>query len=111
MINTGSEKEKGESPFLWIQGLLPIEVLEQDPTYWRPPTAAEIRLVVGRDSHTGMSGASAAKLIGVNTASFRKYTAREDAINQQKMSYAAWHLLLHKAGIRHVKFGAAMSST
>ena len=56
--------------------------------------------VVGVGSFIGISGAKAADLVGVNASSFRKYTAQEGAKSRQSMSYAMWHLLLHKLGVQ-----------
>lgn len=83
----------------WITGLLPDSVLTDDPESWRAPTAWEIRHVVGEGSLTGISGAKAASLVGISPQNFRKYTARDDASTRQNMSFAAWHLLLHKLGV------------
>lgn len=79
---------------------LPAEVLTEDPWYWRAPTAAEIRVVIGKGSETGIPGAQAAHLVGVLPQNFRKYTASDDAASRQKMSFAMWHLLLHRAGVK-----------
>lgn len=84
----------------WIAGLLPPDVLAQDPEAWRPPTAWEIRHVVGEGSFTGLSGARAAALVGVTPQNFRKYTARDGASTRQQMGYAMWHLLLHRLGVQ-----------
>lgn len=81
----------------YIADLLPPEVLTDDPSAWRPPTAAEIRIVIGKDSETGLSGADAARLVGVFPQSFRKYTAVDGA---SAMSFAVWHLLLHRIGVK-----------
>lgn len=84
----------------WICGLLPDEILTSDPAQWRAPTSWEIRHVVGEGSFTGLSGAKAAELIGVTASNFRKYTARDGASTRQNMSFAMWHLLLHKLGVK-----------
>lgn len=84
----------------WIAGLLPESVLADDANDWRPPTSWEIRHVVGEGSFTGVSGAKAAALIGVTPQNFRKYTARDDASTRQNISFAMWHLLLHKLGVK-----------
>lgn len=84
----------------WIARLLPDELLSSDPTVWRTPTSWEIRHVVGEGSFTGLSGAQASRLVGVTPQNFRKYTARDSASTRQNMSFAMWHLLLHKLGVR-----------
>lgn len=84
----------------WIASLLPDDVLADDPEIWRAPTAWEIRHAVGEGSFTGLSGAKAAALVGVTPQNFRKYTAADGAATQQRMSYAMWHLLLHRLGIK-----------
>lgn len=84
----------------WVADLLPDDVLTDDAQAWRPPTSWELRHVVGEGSFTGISGAKAAQLVGVEPQSFRKYTAREGAASRQKMSFAMWHLLLHKLGVK-----------
>jgi hypothetical protein len=78
----------------WIAGLLPDEVLTTDPDVWRAPSSWEIRHVVGEGSFTGISGATAAKLVGVTPQNFRKYFAADSAKTRQKMSFAMWHYLL-----------------
>lgn len=84
----------------WISELLPAAVLSEDPEAWRSPTSWELRHVVGEGSFTGISGAAAAALVGVTPQNFRKYTARDEASTRQNMSYAMWHLLLHKLGVK-----------
>ena len=84
----------------WICGLLPDAVLTDNPDDWRAPTSWEIRHVVGEGSFTHVSGAKAAKLIGVTPQNFRKYTARDGASTRQPISFAMWHLLLHKLGVK-----------
>ncbi len=87
-------------PMHWIVGILPEDVLTTDPDQWRAPTSWEIRKIVGEGSFTGISGAQAAELVGVSPQNFRKYTAREGASTRQNMSFAMWHLLLHKLGVK-----------
>lgn len=87
-------------PSAWIASLLPDEVLAQDPDEWRAPTSWELRHVIGEGSFTGVTGAQAAALVGVTPQNFRKYTAREGASTRQGMSFAMWHLLLHKLGVQ-----------
>lgn len=88
------------APNAYIAALLPEETLTEDLAAWRAPTSAEIRIVIGRGSETGLSGADAAHLVGVLPQNFRKYTASDDAASRQKMSYAMWHLLLHRTGVK-----------
>lgn len=84
----------------WIIELLPADVLSRDPAEWRAPTSWELRHIVGEGSFTGISGARAAQLVGVTPQNFRKYTAHDGAATRQKMSFAMWHLLLHKLGVQ-----------
>ncbi|AJY62577.1 hypothetical protein [Burkholderia glumae] len=84
----------------WIAGLLPDEVLTLDADEWRAPTSWEIRHVVGEGSFTGVTGAQAAALVGVVPQNFRKYTAREGASARQSISFAMWHALLHRLGVK-----------
>lgn len=84
----------------WIAGLLLDDVPAIDPAVWRPPASFELRHVVGEGSFTRVSGAKAAALVGVMPQNFRKYTARDNAASRQSMSYAMWHLLLHKLGVQ-----------
>lgn len=86
-------------PFSWVAGLLSEESISNDPDAWQPPTAAEIRYIVGEGSFMGISGAKAAELVGVTPQNFRKYTARDGAATRQNMSFAMWHLLLQKLGV------------
>lgn len=92
--------EHAAAPLAWIAGLLPLEVLMSDSSAWRAPTAWEIRHVVGEGSFVGISGAKAAELVGVTPQNFRKYTAADGASTRQAMSFAMWHLLLHKLGVQ-----------
>lgn len=87
----------------WIAGLLPDDVLSTDAETWRPPTSWELRHVVGEGSFTGISGARAAALVGVLPQNFRKYTAADGASSRQKMSFAMWHLLLHKLDVQRLE--------
>lgn len=84
----------------WITGLLPDAVMTAAPDEWRSPTSWEIRHIVGEGSFTRVSGAGAAALVGVTPQNFRKYTARDGASTRQGMSFAMWHLLLHKLGVQ-----------
>jgi hypothetical protein len=88
------------APYAYIAALLPFETLTENPASWRAPTAAEIRIVIGKNSETGISGAEAANLVGVLPQNFRKYTAADDAASWQKMSFSMWHLLLHRTGVK-----------
>jgi hypothetical protein len=87
-------------PNAWIAELLPDAVLGEDPAAWRAPSSWELRHVVGEWSFTGISGAGAAALVGVTPQNFRKYTALDSAKNRQQMSFAMWHLLLHRLGVK-----------
>ncbi len=84
----------------WIAGLLPSCVLTADEEAWRAPTEHELRCVVGEHSFTAKTGAACAALVGVTPQNFRKYTAAEGASTRQKMSFAMWHLLLHRLKIQ-----------
>lgn len=84
----------------WIAGLLPDDVLTEAPDDWRAPTWFELRHVIGEGSFTGITGAAAAALVGVSAQNFRKYTARDGASTRQSISFAMWHLLLHKLGVK-----------
>lgn len=92
--------EHSAPPLSWVAGLLPDDVLTRDAANWRAPTSWELRHVVGEGSFTGVAGAAAAALVGVTPQNFRKYTARDDAATRQNISFAMWHLLLHKLGVR-----------
>lgn len=87
-------------PNAWISELLPDDVLTENPDDWRSPSAWEIRHIVGEGSFTGISGATAAGLVGVTPQNFRKYTATDAAKFRQSISYAMWHLLLSKLGVK-----------
>ena len=91
------------SDYAWIADLLADDVLTTNTDEWRAPTPWEIRHIVGVGSFTGISGAKAAEMVGVNASSFRKYTAQEWAKSRQNMSYAMWHLLLHKLGVQKLR--------
>lgn len=84
----------------WIAGLLPEDVLTTDREKWRAPSPWEIRHVVGEASFTGVTGVMAAGYVGVTPQNFRKYLAPETASTRQRMSYAMWHLLLHRLGVQ-----------
>ncbi|RUR52716.1 hypothetical protein [Vreelandella populi] len=86
--------------YSWIADLLPGDILTTDAEEWRAPTAWEIRHLVGEGSFIGISGAKAAALVGVNPSSFRKYTAQDGAKSRQNMSFAMWHLLMHRLGVQ-----------
>lgn len=92
-------------PLAWVSGLLPGEVLTLNSAEWRAPTSWELRHVVGEGSFTGVSGAGAAALVGVQPQGFRKYTASESASSRQSISFAMWHLLLHRLGVQRLPEG------
>lgn len=95
-------KPAPRKPNAWISSLLPGDVLTQDPEHWRAPTAWEIRHIVGEGSFTSITGAAAAALVGVTPQNFRKYTAQDGARTRQNMSFAMWHLLLHRLGVQEM---------
>jgi len=99
-------KPQQRRPNAWIAGLLPDDVLTQEPEHWRAPAAWEIRHVVGEGSFTGITGAGAAGLVGVTPQNFRKYTAQDGASTRQNMSFAMWHLLLHRLGVQEMRVTA-----
>lgn len=88
------------APLCWVKNLLPMDVITDDPDQWRAPTSWEIRHIVGEGSFTGISGAKAAALVGMTPQNFRKYTAADGASTRQNISFAAWHLLLKKLGVK-----------
>ena len=96
------------APNSHITTLLPADVLTENPAEWRAPTAADIKIVVGKGSETGLPGSVAAHLVGVLPQNFRKYTAADDAASRQKMSYAMWHLLLHRVGVKQATIAIKM---
>lgn len=89
----------------WVCGLLPDDVLSHDPEEWRPPTAWELRHVVGQGSFTSATGAEAAELVGVSPRNFRKYTASDSAGSRQGISFAMWHALLHRLRVQSLPEG------
>lgn len=84
----------------WMAEILPAIVLTSDPEEWRAPTSWELRHLVGEGSFTKISGAKAAVMVGISPQNFRKYTASDDAKNRQSISFAMWHLLLHKLNVQ-----------
>lgn len=98
--------EHAAPPLHWVAGLLPDDVLTTSPDDWRSPTSWEIRHIVGEGSFTRVTGAKAAELVGVSAQNFRKYLAADDARTRQRMSFAMWHLLLHRLGVQRL-VGAA----
>lgn len=86
----------------WIAGMLPAEVLSADPNQWRAPNHHEMAHIVGLGSFTGITGEKAAELTGVCSQNVRKFTAREGANTRQRISYAAWHLLLIRLRVQPV---------
>ncbi|MFG5777706.1 hypothetical protein ACFIQF_11590 [Comamonas sp. J-3] len=99
-VRGGIPQYKTPNDNAWIASLLPDDVLTDAPEAWRAPTSWELRHVVGEGSFTGVTGAKAAELVGVTPQNFRKYTAADDATTRQKISFAMWHLLLHKLGVQ-----------
>ncbi|MDW0360835.1 hypothetical protein Q8G38_16095 [Halomonas venusta] len=89
----------------WIADLLPSDVLTTNVDEWRAPTPWEIRHIVGEGSFIGISGAKAAALVGVTARNFRKYTAQDGAKSRQNMSFAMWHLLLHRLAVQKIGVG------
>lgn len=93
-------KMHSAAPLCWVKNLLPLDVIADDPDQWRAPTSWEIRHIVGEGSFTSISGAKAAALVGMTAQNFRKYTAADGASTRQSISFAAWHLLLKKLGVK-----------
>ncbi|AZC23245.1 hypothetical protein [Pseudomonas sessilinigenes] len=87
----------------WICDLLPEEVVTENPAEWRAPTSWEIRHIVGEGSLTGVPGSTAAGMVGVTPQNFRKYTAADGASTKQNMSFAMWHLLMHKLEVKSLR--------
>ena len=83
-----------------IAKLLPPNTLVEDPDAWTPPTSEQIRLIVGRDSKTRIPGALAARSVGLTPQHWRRFTAKESASARSTISFAVWHLLLHRLGIK-----------
>lgn len=79
---------------------LPDDVLTDSADSWSHPTPAEIRAVIGE---AGLSVSDAARLVGVNSSNFKKYIRHEGAATVSKMSFAMWHLLMHRTGVRTAK--------
>ena len=100
-VEIGKVKE-ANAPNAWIAAHLPPDVLSTDPAAWRAPTAAEIRVVVGTDSKTGITGNEAAHLVGMPGTTFRKYTAGDYADHRHKISFSMWHLMLHRLGVQEI---------
>lgn len=90
------------APLGWVSDLLPSAVMTNDPAAWQAPSSWHIRHVVGEGSFTGVTGAAAAALVGVTPQNFRKYTAADAARTHQPISFAMWHLLLHKLGVKRL---------
>lgn len=84
----------------WIAHMLPAEVLTLDPSKWRAPTQFELFHLVGTGSFTGVSGEKCAHLIGVTPQNLRKYIQRPGVAWAQRISFASWHLLLHRLGVQ-----------
>jgi len=102
VLTRGPVIETPAPPLAWVQELLPESALTEDADAWRAPTAWDIRHVVGEGSFTHVTGAQAAAMVGVSAQNFRKYLAAEGAKNQQRISYAMWHLLLHQLGVKAI---------
>jgi hypothetical protein len=99
------EIQPGETLVAFAARVLPKEVLSDDPDSWCTPTSDEVRLVVGRNSATKVTGANAARLVGITEAAFRKYLANQGSSRRHSMSFSAWHLLLHRLGLKQATFG------
>ncbi len=90
------------APMRGSSTLLPSEVLTLDKDAWRSPTHDELAHVIGIGSLTGIPGERAAALVGHEPQNFRKYTASATAQHRQSISFATWHLLLHRLGITQI---------
>jgi hypothetical protein len=84
----------------WITDLLPASSLTEDPSAFVPPTAASIGLVAGKHSLTGVSNIDAAKILGVTPQNFRRFTSVKEGASNQTISFAAWHYLLSRLGVK-----------
>ena len=88
----------GNDSTAWIGSMLSPQVMTQAAADWRAPTPWEIRHVAGTGSFTRMSMKRGSELVGVNLQSFKRYAS--NGPNAFRISYAAWHLLLHRLGIQ-----------
>ena len=82
----------------WIGAMLPSQVMTQIPADWRPPTPWEMRHVAGTGSFARISMQRGSELVGVNLQSFKRYAS--EGPKAHRISFAAWHLLLHRLGIQ-----------
>lgn len=82
-----------------LKDLLPEEVLTLDADRWRPPAPEEVRLVkelAGKE----WTNERLCKLIGVTEAAFVRYMSIYRIKNRAVIRFAAWHLLLHRLGLK-----------
>ena len=82
----------------WIGAMLAPQVMAQTAADWRPPTPWEVRHVAGAGSFTRMSMQRGSELVGVNLQTFKRYAT--EGPNAHSISFAAWHLLLHRLGVQ-----------
>ena len=86
-----------ESP-AWIGAMLSPQVMSQNPADWRPPTPWEVRHVAGAGSFARVSMQRGSELVGVSLQSFKRYVS--EGPKAHCISFAAWHLLLHRLSIQ-----------
>lgn len=66
-----------------------------DPAY-TPATADDLRELMRQ---TGLTGSQAARLVGVNSRTIRKWATSHGLPNSGDIPYAAWRLLLLETGL------------
>lgn len=64
------------------------------------PSAEELREFL---IEHGLTGAAAARLVGVDSRTIRKWTASEEAANRRSIPWSAWALLRLRVGSANIK--------
>lgn len=70
---------------------------------WQQPTPDEVRTALELAGQVfnknKLTGSEAGRLTGVDARTIRKWTAPENEANHRPIPYAAWRLLIERAGI------------
>lgn len=92
-----------DRPSYKVEGSLeinPAALLPYSDPGYKPPTYEDLRAL---KAICGLTGGELAKLCGVDSRTFRAWTAPPEASRKQRMPYSAWRLLLINAALIEVE--------
>ncbi len=94
MIDLPSLEVQQQQIAAFDAGLTPATLLSASSGLWQQPSGADVRIVL---SMANLSGSDAGALVNVNSRTIRKWTG-----DDQKIPFAAWALLVDRAGLGQI---------